>query len=115
MTPAQSWSRIPELTWNGQIDRGVLQVRVVGELRHDAVAVAEGEADVVGGAFDVLRDQDVGARLADRDQARQVELPAYRDTPAGQINVRHRGLAHAHLEQRYDLLDFRKQGRRKRA
>ena len=55
-----------------EVDLGVLQVRVVGELRHHAVAVAEGEADVIGGAFDVLRDQDVGAGLADADQARQV-------------------------------------------
>ena len=55
-----------------EIDLGVLQVGVVGELRHHAVAVAEGEADVVGGAFDVLRDQNVGAGLTDPDQARQV-------------------------------------------
>jgi hypothetical protein len=48
-----------------EVDLGVLQVGVVGELRHDAVGVAEREAHVVGGAFDVLRDQDVGARLAD--------------------------------------------------
>ena len=37
-----------------EVDLGVLQVRVVGKLRHDAVAVAERELDVIGGAFDVL-------------------------------------------------------------
>ena len=97
-----------------EVDLGVLQVRVVGELRHHAVAVAEREADVVRGAFDVLRDQDVGAGLADSDQARQVKLPAHRDAPVGEIDVRHRGFAHADVEQRDDLLDFGKQRRGKR-
>jgi hypothetical protein len=55
-----------------QVDLGILQVGVVGELRHHAVAVAEGKPDVIRGAFDVLRDQNVGAGLADPDQAREV-------------------------------------------
>jgi hypothetical protein len=55
-----------------EIDLGVLQIGVVGEMRHHAVAVAEGETDVVRGAFDVLRDQHIGARLTDADQSGQV-------------------------------------------
>src|ERR1039457_7108921 len=92
-----------------KVDLGVLQVRVVGKLRHHAVAIAEGEADVIGGAFDVLRNQDVGARLADSDQALQVKLPAHRDAAVGDIDVGDRGFAHAYVHQRDDLLDFGKQ------
>ena len=66
-----------------EVDFGILQVGVVGELRHDAVAVAESEAHVVRGAFDVLGDQDVGAGLADADQAGQVELAAHGHTAVG--------------------------------
>jgi len=63
-----------------EVDVRVFQVAVVGELRHDAVGVAECEAHVVGGAFDVLRDQHVGASLADGNQAGQVELAAHGHT-----------------------------------
>ena len=59
-----------------------------------------------------IRTSEPGSPIA--DQARQVELPAHRDAPVGEIDVRHRGFAHADVDQRDDLLDFGKQRRRKR-
>lgn len=93
-----------------EIDLGVLQVRIVGELSHYTVAVAECEVDIVGRAFNVLRDQNVGALLANADQAWQVKLAADGNAAIGEIDVRNRGLAHANVDERDDLLDFRKQG-----
>jgi hypothetical protein len=55
-----------------EVDGGVHQVRVVRKLRHDAVGVTKREFHVVGRAFDVLRDQNVGALLSNAGDARQV-------------------------------------------
>jgi hypothetical protein len=71
--------------------------------------VSASEPDVVGDAFDVLRDQDVGTRLADSDQARQIKLPAHRHAPVREIDVRDRGFAHANVDQGDDLLNFGEQ------
>ena len=75
-----------------EVDLGVFEIGVVGELRHHAVGVAEGEAHAVGGALDVLGDQDVGAGLADPGEARQVELRTARpaESPRPPRRRRHR-------------------------
>jgi hypothetical protein len=61
----------------------------------------------IGGALDVLRDDHIRTLLTDADDARQIKLAAHGHAAVGKIDVWDRGVAHADVHQRDDLLDLR--------
>src|ERR1700691_4485341 len=57
-----------------EVNRGELEVGIVGQRGHRSVRVPKNELDSLGSAVDVLREQNVGARLAHIQHSRQIEL-----------------------------------------